>query len=197
MGTVEGKGTLAPKPYRVSLSRGDLLYAKSIAEARNQHRAYSSYASRWKKGVCANPALIGTVGELALQKHLNGRGINCRFVDESLNNGDGGVDGTWCGKFYQVKTTQQYQPKELLVRRVKNDGTIDLLVADRYVFCQWQPESLEAFIFGWCSRDQVLMSPFRKTHIKDQRWFNNLVDPAILNSTESLIRLMRLERNGF
>jgi hypothetical protein len=196
MATIEGLGTVAPRPYRVALSKGEIDYAASIAERRNEHRGYSSYASRWKRGVCANPALIGTVGEMALQKHLMSRGVKCRFVDESLNDGDGGVDGFWCGKTYQVKTTQQFQPRELLVRRVKHDGTIESLKADRYVFCQWQPGSTEAFIFGWCGRDVVLQSPFKRTHIKDQKWFNNIVDPKMLNSAESLVHAMRFEANG-
>lgn len=178
---------------RVALTKVDLIYARSVSERRNKHRAYASFSSKWKKGVCKDPAFIGTIGELALQHFLRNRGIACCVVDDSLNNGDGGIDLQWCGARYQVKTCQAISPDELFVRRVKDNGTIEPLSADRFVFCQYSHGQMFARIFGWCDASVVRNSRFTKTRIKDQRWFNNVILPRDLESVGDLVCLMRME----
>jgi hypothetical protein len=193
---IEGIGRVAPTPKRVSLSNCDLIYCREISDSRNKHRGYKSSESQWKNGICDDPVFIGTVGELALQKYLACNGLNCRIVNEDLNNGDFGIDFVWCGCKYQVKTVLNIDRENILVRRSKTNRTIDSHSASRFVFCQFSGKDKTAAILGWCNRETVVNSKYEKSPIRDAGWFNNVIDRRSLLPIADLLRLMRQEANN-
>ena len=190
---VEGKGRVAPSPVKVLITRTDVAVLSYEAERRNAHRSYASQFSTWKRGLTANPVLVGMVGELAIERKLKDLGVNCSVIDFSLNNGDGGKDAEIAGVAYQIKTsTKTYST--CLVRRVSETGKLLPLVADRFVFCRWNIGDKYCDIRGWCDRSQLRKSEHGKS--KRGKWFNLEVSDCELHAFADLVKLVRMEASN-
>lgn len=149
----EGRGRVAPSPIQIKVQPADMRWLTEVAMRRDEHRGYSMSRDSWKRGMVSNPTLIGMVGEFAIERFLLRRGIASSFVDDRLNNGDGGVDGEIHGITYQVKTAQRLY-STCLVRRVNGRG-VRPLVADRFIFACWKNGDAVCLLRGWCTKSDV------------------------------------------
>ena len=193
MVVIEGKGIVRPNPIRVAFSKADLNLLSDIAERREQHRGYSRSKSKWKSGSTGNPILCGLVGEFAFQEFLRRRGVKTSIVDDSLNSGDGGIDGRICGKTYQVKTSRRAF-QTCLVRRVGEGRNLIPLAANRFVFCCWNGVSLHCDLRGWCERPQIRKhGQLKKARVRGATWRNTEVHEHWLLPMQSLAVLIKQE----
>lgn len=184
----EGKGIAAPNPVRIKLTGGDLVYLERIASKRKRHRAYSSSRSAWKNGVIKDSVMVGVAGEHAITMYLSQRKIIVSTDMETLNSGDGGIDFEFAGKSYQVKT--RISTRNRFVRRVNEQGMLQPIVCDRFVFCSFDSKSV-VLIDGWCISDVVIDSHFSKS--ARGNWWNTNIQDESLEPLSDLVLLMGME----
>lgn len=192
----EGRGVVEPTAVEVPFGSCELEHLTEVASARNSHRGYSNSSSAWKRGSASNPVLIGLAGEWAFQRFLSARRIKAPVVDDSLHNGDGGIDASVAGRTYQVKTSQKCFPS-LLVRRVLK-GTLKPLVSDRFVFCQWMEGQEFVRLRGWCAKGVMLTrGKLAKGRRGNGEWFNTELNASELIPMEDLAILIKEELRGW
>lgn len=185
---VEGKGKVSPSPYICKLASSEIAYLQDVAQKRDKHRGYSNFQSKWKNGCIANPIFVGLVGEYVFWRALKSNRINATTDIDVLNSGDGGVDLCVCGHLYQVKT--RVQRRNRLVRRVSDNGVLQPITCDRFVFCSYGPGD-QCSIDGWCQSEQIIESRFEKSYRGN--WWNVNVNDADLFAFKDLVLLIQME----
>lgn len=196
MASREGQGLVAPKPVKVQLTSAELRLLETKAAERDSHRGYTASNSRWKQGSVQNPILIGSVGEAALQSFLSSRlKQQITVFDDSLNNGDGGIDVAVFGVRYQVKTSRR-RYETVLVRRIDGRKKLVAHASQRYVFCAWNPGELLCWLCGWCSSETLReRGRLRIGRSANADWWNVELETCWLESMDSLVRQMKLEQS--
>lgn len=184
----EGKGIAAPSPACIKLNGGELVYIEDVARRRKSHRRYASFRSPWKNGVITDPVMVGMVGEYSVASFLERRKLRIKSDIEELNSGDGGVDFEFAGQRYQIKT--RVSRRNRFVRRVSENGRLQPVVCDRFIFCSFDSKST-CLIDGWCSADVVIHSKFSKSERGD--WWNTNIEDKHLEPMADLVLLMQME----
>lgn len=191
----EGVGLAPPAPIKWTLAPSSVRELEQIARDRSSHRRYGYSRSTWKQGSCSNPILVGLVGELATQELLSSRlKQQVTIVNDKLNNGDGGIDLKIFGCLYQIKTSQKIYAS-VLVRRIDSRRKITKHTCERYVFCAWKPGEDYCWIIGWCTSDTLREHGIiRHPKVANADWWNVELDRSRLDSINSLVRQIKLER---
>src|SRR5690606_39002909 len=101
--------------------------------------------------------------------------------------GDSGRDFDIRGVRYQVKC-RTYRGNSTLVRKMTKGKTLLKEQSDRYVFSRWE-FSGDCWLLGWCDKNTVLESPFKKSPVGDH--WNLVVDDTRLLPMNRLIEEIR------
>lgn len=161
---VEGRGLVAPSPYKLTLTDSEMRQLIYYARQRDTIRRYADRVDVWGRGMVGAfvipnvgaveesfaPTLAGLVGEYGVATFLNRRcGDVCRIDTDLRRFGDGGIDLSPRGLKIDVKTRLKDYGSHL-VRSRRDDGSVVDWQCQVFAFCQWGKfKTVEMHGFAW------------------------------------------------
>lgn len=168
----EGIGQKAPQQVCVKMTLNEQIVVRDLAIQRAEHRGYKVRRDQWGQGLKSSmmipslgelpqdlrPIYVGSLGEYAVQRHLEARFPGRLPIDWRLTKyGDFGIDLQCFGLTMQIKTRQDTNPLNRF-RRTNRRGLVSTIPSHVTCFCEWNLAS-NIYIIGWCWRETILAKP--------------------------------------
>lgn len=187
---IEGTGLIPPPVITERITRHDIESLRRAADAEESRRGYAHSHNGWRRGILANPTLVGKVGEFAFAQYMS-RELKCELAvnNKDAPRGDGGIDFVIHGVRVQVKT--RTRRTAVMIRRETEEGKILPIRWNVCVQCTYHEidDPCGVTLDGYTTKEAILDSEFMKGRRGD--WKNLEVPDELLLPVSRLLESIR------